>query len=96
MNENQGYERNQHELPNRTNDIETQLKELREQVANLTGQAASSAKTVAAGFYDATSGQAREISDVAKAYPAAVSTISIGGVLAGIVIGLLLGGVGSR
>lgn len=94
MDENQDYSENQSDKAD--GDLANQVKELREQVAKLTTQASASAKSAASSLYDAASGQARDISDVAKAYPAALSTVSIGGVLAGIVIGLLLGGAGSR
>lgn len=74
-------------------ELQRQIDALKEQIASLTttiSERASQAKDKAADLYDAASDQARDIKDVARAYPVAVSSITLGGVVLGVLIGLAL------
>ena len=67
--------------------MEDQLAALREEISKLSSDVADRAAGAASTVRD----QARDVGQVARAYPVAMSSASLSGVLVGLIIGLILG-----
>ena len=66
---------------------------LKQQVASLTSKlsdGAVQAKETASDWYDSAAGQARNVSEVAKAFPVAVSSVSLLGLILGVLLGFAI------